>query len=99
MTEELWLVVAGLVAPFVIQVVKRLHTVMFGGELSHGAALAWTYVVALVFAGAAKVVAGEVVIPAGDPVTVVTALVTHVTAVIGLATVIYKSVLPKLGLA
>lgn len=91
MSDEALLVIAGVLAPFVVQGAKLVHSKIAGGELSPQASLGWTYAVCLVLAVVAKVASGEVVLPAGGLDVVLGAVLSQIGIVLGLATFIYKT--------
>ena len=95
MSNELLLLLAGVLAPFVVQAVKAIKYRLDESELNPQAALGWTYATCLVLAVLFKVAAGEVVIPAGDLPTVLQAILTQLGVVLGLATFVYKTLLSQ----
>ena len=95
MSDEVLLLLAGVLAPFVVQGVKEIQWRLFGIDLSSQSALGWTYGVCLVLAVLSKVALGEVLIPAGDLPTVLQAVLTQLSVVLGLATFVYKTLLSQ----
>jgi uncharacterized Tic20 family protein len=83
--NEAFLVIAGLVAPFVIQIIKTVF-----GDLEGKEALWATFGVSVVFAVAAGLLSGYLIAPAGDQVAVTSSVLTQFGTVLGLATAIYK---------
>ena len=101
MSDEMLLLLAGVLAPFIVQLVKeikfRLNESGLSPQapLSSQAALGWTYGVCLVLAVLSKVALGEVLIPAGDLPIVLQAVLTQLSVVLGLATFVYKTLLSQ----
>lgn len=93
MNEEILILIAGAVAPFIIQGIKAAYKGATGAEMPGIAALNLTYVVAVLFAFAGRVVAGEFIVPDGELADVVPLLVTQIGAVLAVATFIYKSLI------
>ena len=91
MSDEALLVIAGILAPFVVQGAKLIHSKLTGSELGPQASLGWTYAVCLVLAVVAKVSSGEVFLPAGGLDIVAGTVLTQLGVVLGLATFIYKT--------
>lgn len=94
MTQELWLIIAGVVAPFVIELIKQAHTLMFGGELSSKAALTWTFILSIIFAVAIHFTSGAE-IPVGGIEVVAPWVVAQLGIVMGIATTVYKFLISK----
>jgi len=95
MSQEFWLVIAGLAAPLVIQLVRTLNKTMFGSDLSPKAALGWTYAISLVFAVAIFLTEGQYEVPAGDISVLLPWAVAQFTIVLGTATLVYKTLISK----
>ena len=93
MSDEALLVIAGILAPFVVQLVKEIQRRLYGTDLGPQASLGWTYAVCLVLAVVAKVSSGEVFLPAGGLDVVAGDVLTQLGIVLGLATFFYKSFL------
>ena len=93
MTDATVLAIAGVVTPIVMQIIKTLYKSASGQDMSAKLALNLMYLLAIVFAVVAKLLNGTLVLPAGATEEVVANVVTQLTAVIGLATVIYKSLI------
>ncbi len=91
MSQELWIVIAGAVVPFVIQSIKAGYTKLTKLEMSDGLALNVTYIMCIIFAIAARLLSGETALPQGDAQTIGQAVLVELGAVIALATVLYKS--------
>ena len=91
MSDEALLVIAGILAPFVVQGAKLIHSKLTGGELGPQASLGWTYAVCLVLAVVAKIASGEIFLPAGGLDVVAGTVLTQLGIVLGLATFIYKT--------
>lgn len=85
MENAAFLVIAGLIAPFVTQLIKSIF-----GNLEGKEALWATFAVAFVFALLAYLVSGGLAVPGGEPVEVVSSILTQFGTVLGLATAIYK---------
>jgi len=90
MSIELLLILVGVLAPFVIQGVKLIHTKLTGGNLSPASSMGWTYAVCLALAIIAKVSTGELIIPTGTLDVVLTSIFTQLGIVLGMATAVYK---------
>jgi len=95
LTETEWLLLVGIIAPFVIQLVKTIYDKVNGAPMSDKAALNTTYVLAIVAAGVGKLLSGEAVVPQGNFVDVAPILLGQVTLVLGSATAIYKTLISK----
>ena len=93
MNETIWLAIAGVAVPLVIQGIKAGYMKATGRELGGVPALNLTYAIAVVFALGARAAGGEVIVPAGPLVDTAPILLTQIGAVLALATVIYKSLL------
>lgn len=93
MTDEALLLLAGLLAPFIVQLVKEIQYRINGTDLHPQAALGWTYAVCLVLAVVAKVASGELIVPMGDLATVLPEVLMQLSVVLGLATFVYKTLL------
>ena len=104
MNETQWLILVGIVAPFVIQVIKAIYNQVKGAPMSDAAALNTTYVVAIIAAAVGKWLAGDTFIPpGGDLSIVIPTLLGEIGIVLAAATVVFKSlmssstgVIPKL---
>ena len=95
MSEELLLALAGLIVPFLIQLVKAVHKWLADEQMTSGTALSWTFALCLVVAAVAKVLGGELFIPPGGLAVALPELLAQFGVVIGLATTIYKLLLTK----
>lgn len=95
MNEENWLLLVGILAPFVIQAIKTIYTKTTGNDMSDKAALNTTYVVALIAAGVGKWLAGEAFLPDGDLSVAIPTLFAQLGVVLGSATFIYKTLISK----
>ena len=94
MNETQWLILVGLVAPFVIQVIKAIYKQLKGVPMSDGAALNTTYVVAIVAAAIGKWLAGDTFIPpGGDLSVVIPTLLGEIGIVLAAATVVFKGLM------
>ncbi len=95
MDETQWLLAVGVIAPFIIQVIKTIYDKINGTPMSEKLALNTTYVVAILAAVIGKWQTGEAFIPQGDLGVVIPVLVTQITVVLGSATFIYKTLISK----
>jgi len=101
MTDEMLLLLAGVLAPFIVQLVKEIRFRLYKADLypfvplSSQAALGWTYGVCLVLAVLSKIALGEVLVPAGDLPTVLQSVLMQLSVVLGLATFVYKTLLSQ----
>lgn len=95
MSENEWLLLVGIVVPFVIQGIKLMYEKMTGTPVSPKLALNITYVMAIIAAALGKWLSGEVFIPEGDLAEVIPTLVGQVALVLGAATGIYQTLLSK----
>ena len=95
MSETSWLLVVGIIAPFVIQGIKAVMEKINGVALTDKASLNLTYIVAIIAAAVGKFLSGEAVIPQGDLSVVVPLLITQVGLVLASATVVFKALLSK----
>ena len=93
MSDEVLLLLAGVLAPFIVQGVKEIKFRLDESDLSSRAALGWTYAVCLILAMLTKVAAGELIIPVGDLPIVLSAVLSQLGVVLGLATFVYKTLL------
>jgi len=88
--EKLALVLAGILAPFVSQIIKWLVG-QVGGELKDRVALWATFGLSVVLAAIVLTATGALNLSGGDPTTIVSALLEAAGLVFGVATLIYKS--------
>ena len=94
MNENQWLILVGLIAPFVIQGIKAVYSKVSGAPMSDKAALNTTYVIAIVAAAIGKWLAGEAFIPPGSDLTVVLpTLLGQIGIVLAAATVVFKALM------
>lgn len=95
MNEAEWLLLVGIIIPFVIQGVKTVYDKINGAPMSEKAALNTTYVLAIIAAGIGKYLSGEAIIPQGALVDVAPLLLAQAALVLGSATAIYKMFISK----
>ena len=94
MNESQWLILVGILAPFLIQGIKAIYAKGCGQVMDDKVALNVTYVVAIISAAIGKWLAGEAFIPQGDDLSVVIpTLLGQVGVVLAAATVIFKAMM------
>ena len=94
MNETQWLLLVGIIAPFVIQGIKAIYTKAWGQPMSDGAALNTTYIIAIIAAAVGKWLAGETFIPQGGDLTIILpTLLGQIGVVLAAATVVFKGLM------